>query len=190
MRDFNFFSPYLEYKKKSTKKVFHTVIIVLIIIIPTFGIYSYNQYKITKLENRLSALQDSMTSNERVEGIKKYKEVEKKLEVLKQYFTALNNVNDKINRLDVINSELFNKLESVFPKTVFIRNLSVTTNEIQMQGVSKDKIAVAELQHNLKELKIFDKVHVSIITNESDEGSNVIFAVLCTLKDVANDETE
>lgn len=189
MRDFNFFSIYVDTKKNSRRKILKAVSSMIVIVVAFGSVFAFYQLKIINLNKQLANLETEITSKERIEGVNKYKETKKKLEILNQYYAAIDDINTKINDISYVKTDFLRELESAFPEDVFIRVMTVTNSEIQMQGISKSRVAIAEFQHNLKEIDRFIDVYVSVINTEHEISKNSIFTVRCTLKDVNKDES-
>lgn len=190
MRDFNFFSSFIETKKASTAKYSFVALIIIFIIFIVGGFSYINHSKAKVLEKEIKDLKTYLEANEVVEEIKEIEEKKRKLVVMKEYFSVLEEINRSIDNAYVINSELIEKIASKFPSELFVNSMLISQDNLQMQGISNNRIAIAELQHNLKQLEVFSRVNVSTISKESEESSNFVFTMTCMFEGVENNEVE
>jgi len=189
-RDFNFFSIYVDKKQKSRRKKMIQLTSISAIILVFIIFFGINQYRIISLEEKVNELEKVVNSKERLEAIAKYNTTKKKIDLLNEYYAALTEINKKIININTINSSLLRNIEATLPGDVFITGMSATTSLLNIQGVSVNKQAIAEFQHNLKNINTIEGVHVNIINKESDESNNYIFALQCTLGDVIANEDD
>jgi hypothetical protein len=59
-------------------------------------------------------------------------------------------------------------------------SMKINSRDLEMKYSMTDLIPAAELEHNLRVLNIFDKVHVSLVNSET----NYTAIINCSLKDV------
>lgn len=190
MKDFNFFSSFIETKKASTTKYISIGLITVFIFLIVVGFSYVNYSKVKALENEIAELRAYLDSEEVIERLKDVEEKKRKLTVMREYFSILEEINRNIDNAYVINSELIEKVSSTFPKELFVNSIVLAQADLQMQGISNNRVAIAEFQHNLKELEVFSKVNVSTINKESEESSNYFFSMTCTFEGVENNEVE
>lgn len=188
MRDFNFFSSFIESKKASASKYIIIGLISTFIIIIVGGFSYINHKNAIALEEEIKGYKAYLNSGEVIEKVKEVEEKRRKIGVMKKYFEALEKINSGLENTYVVDSELIENIAATFPKELFISSMSITDNIVQMQGISSNRVAIAELQHNLKEIRLIDKVNVGIISEESEESNNFIFNMTCIFKDVKNNE--
>ena len=169
--------------------MYYSVILLAFFILAT-GLYLFNYQRIIRLENKIAKIEAEISSKEYVDGIKRYNETKRKLDVLTDYFNTVESISKKVTYIDVINSDLLEDIEEAFPQKMFIKTFNAASNEIVMEGVSESRTAVAEFQHNLKAVSGIEKIHISIIKDESIKTENFLFSVRCTLKDVEKDENK
>jgi type IV pilus assembly protein PilN len=154
------------------------------------GFTAFNMYEANKLEVEIAGLKNYLESQEVVKKSKEVKEKKRKMEVMNKYYNIVEEMNMDMDNIDIIGSDFMEKISSTIPKNLFIKTISITIEEAEMQGVADSRVPIAEFEHNLKGLDLFKNVHVSIINKEGEESSNYIFAIRCTLKDVNNYEID
>ena len=189
MRDFNFFSPYIETKKASNKKYLYAGVIAISVTLVVAGFTGITFYKANHLKKEIVGLKAYLNSKEVIEKRKAVEEKKRKIKVMNKYYTIVEEINVNLDNADVISSNLMENISSTVPTNIAIRSMSLTSEDIQIQGISNSRVSVAEFEHNLKLLDRLKKVYVSTINKESEESSNYIFAIRCAFKDVNNNET-
>ncbi|QXM05997.1 PilN domain-containing protein [Crassaminicella indica] len=190
MRDINFFSSYINEKKISRKKFLSTAIIFIVISLIICGLTFINIFKEKQLQNEIIAVQAELSNEEIDKKLDMIEDKKRKIEILTKHYEIVKKINTEINSIDLINSNLLETISACLPKEIFIKGMSMNTDSIQLQGIAKNRIAVAELEYNLKQTHMFYAVHVNILSNEFSNSDNYQFNIECTFfKDVKNYET-
>lgn len=182
MRDFNFFSPYIEQNKKSKNNNILIISSIIILIVSMCGFTVYTNTKIKKLEEEKAKYEEYLNSEKVVKELVKVNEKKTKIEIMKKYYTAVSDINIEMNKADKINTVLMDRISSKLPTNLFLRSMNVDGVNVNIQGVAMNRTSIGELEYNLKQLDIFDLVHISNISKESDDSENFTFALKCTLK--------
>ncbi|WP_176461843.1 PilN domain-containing protein [Anaeromicrobium sediminis] len=190
MRDFNFFSHYIDTKKTSKKRLIHLSLIGITITLVIGSITFANIQRANKIEKEIQDLKNYLNSEERIKKSNELEEIKRKMKITNSYYTIVEAINTDMDKVDIVSSSLMEKISSSTPKDLFIKTISLTVKDGQMQGVAKSRVTIAEFVHNLKKIDLVENVHVSIINKESRENSSYIFAIRCTFKDVNNNETD
>ncbi|WP_432665235.1 PilN domain-containing protein [Wukongibacter baidiensis] len=188
MKDFNFFSSFIETKKTSQYKyAIYGVILALIVV--GLGSFNYiNFLKAKELEKDAMNLKEYLNSQEVTEKLKEVEKKKKDIAIMEKYYTTLEEININIDSIDVVKSGLMEEISATIPKDLFIRNMILSYEGMQLQGISKKRLPIAEFEHNLKKLDIFNKVHVTSINQESEDSDNYMFTMIFTFKDVSKNE--
>lgn len=184
MKDINFFKPYLgKNKEKINSKiyVYGAMIIVGLLIIVSFGI---NTTKIILLNKSISNYNEKLLASEIQTQLKEAENINKRIEILKQYDTALTDVAISVKGRDNVSDTLLKDISSTLPSEVLFNSLDVVENTITIKGTSTNREAVAELKHNLSELPIMSEVYVNSIDIQSVVKGAYSFDIKCVLKDV------
>ncbi|MCT4509433.1 MAG: PilN domain-containing protein [Tepidibacter sp.] len=182
MRDFNFFSPYIDQNKKSKNNNILIFLSIIIIIISMCGFILYTNMKIKKLEEQKAKYEGYLNSKKVVKELKKVNEKKAKVEIMKNYYNAVSDINIEMSEADKINTVLMDRISSKLPTDLFLKSMNIDGVNVNMQGVAMNRTCIGELEYNLKQLGVFDLVHISNISKESDESENFTFALKCTLK--------
>lgn len=186
MKDFNFFSPYLNEKRNKQLKRLYIMAVCSIFAIGLIAFTAINIYHIDKLKSEIGKVEDYLGSKDTIELLKKYEDTKKKTDQMKVYYEKLAAADTTFKNAETISTGLLDQLSSVLPKDAFLLSLSINNRDIELQ-FSVDKIvAAAEIEHNLKALDIFKTVHINTVTSRDKNTINVS----CTLKDVKADEAD
>lgn len=146
------------------------------------GFTIYTNIKIKKLEEEKAKYEEYLNSEKVVKELEKVNEKKAKIEIMKKYYNAVNDINIEINEADKISTVLMDRIALKLPTDLFLKSMNINGLNINIQGVAMNRTCIGELEYNLKQLGIFDSVHVSNINKESDESENFTFALKCTLK--------
>ncbi|MFZ5353578.1 MAG: PilN domain-containing protein [Bacillota bacterium] len=181
MKDFNFFSPYIEQKSTTNKK--HSYFIIAGAVIAAFALafFAFNIYRISSMQKQLKQLEAYLNSEVTQKSLAEYKLTQEKVKVLKEYQSMVEDVNRRIDINDRINTELLGKLNENLPRNVFLEVISIQDDIVQLQGISKDRIAIAECVYKLKQNKVFKSVLIENINKVSEGGSSYTFNLVCEL---------
>ena len=184
MKDINFFKPYLGKNKErinSQMFVYGAMVIVGLLIIVTFGI---NTTKIFLLDKSISSYNGKLAASEIQVQLKEAENINKQINILKQYDTALTDVAISVKGRNNVTDTLLRDISSTLPSKVSFKSLNIVGNTIAIQGVSVDRTGVAELEYNLSKLPIMGDVYVNSINTQSALEGAYSFDIKCVLKDV------
>lgn len=191
MRDFNFFLPYLNDKKEQkNKKVYLTATLVVFGAI-IIGSFMYNTIYIYMLKSDIAKLSATYESDENREKLSQAVILNKTFEVVNSYNKEMETVFENIQECNNINSNILYSVSNSIPKEVSFTSMVVEANTLQIQGVSKNRVAVAELEYNLKKINFMEEVHVGNLSLEGTVAEGEYgFSIKCTLKGVLDDEAK
>ncbi|MCT4621531.1 MAG: PilN domain-containing protein [Marinisporobacter sp.] len=191
MKDINFFSSYTNVKRTSTKK-FLSVGIIFILVIGSLGwLTFFNIQKERRLQEEIVSLQAELAKEEQNNQSNVIEEKKNKIDLLTQHYEAVKKINLSIDRIDKINSSLLKTIGSALPQRTFIKGLTINIKRLKFQGISTNRVAVAELEYNLKQTNIFSDVHIQILNNYATNSDHIQFNVECIFfKDVINYEDD
>ncbi|KYH35326.1 fimbrial assembly protein (PilN) [Clostridium tepidiprofundi DSM 19306] len=189
MKDFNFFEPYLKNEVLSRNKRIAITVLAIIVTFVMLIVHITNSININNQEKEIAILENMMNSKNAKEAIKELSSEEKEYDILEEYYKRVAVIKGNIISKDRINNELLDNILSTIPQKVYFNTMSMNGKGIQIQGYADSRISIAELEHNLKSLKIFSKVYIpAISTNEKED--KFIFSITCALKDVNSNENE
>lgn len=184
MKDFNFFSPYIKVNRSSRVKKTYILVIASIMIIVFSGSMFWTSYSINSVKTDIAQMNKYLSSSQIANNLKSLSEKKRRISIMNQYYNTVLEVSYSVDAIDKIGTEMLTKISNTIPRNISFNMISVDTTNIQIQGISESRVAIAELQYNLKSLDLFSEVHVIDISKESDEVENYVFTLKCTLKDV------
>jgi len=187
MRDLNFFSPYIQVKKASRKKdlfIAGTAILAAIVVI-SFSVW--NVLEIKRLQADIEKYEGLLNSNAIAKKLQDTNTKRDHIKIFKEYESLLQKINLQIDYADQINRQFFDDIAMEIPQEMFLINIVISSEEMNLHGTASNRIPIAELVHNLKQLPYFSKVHVNVIAEDGQEDHS-IFNIKCTFKDVATNE--
>lgn len=191
MRDFNFFLPYIDEKKDIKNKKTYVVSIIAILSIIIVGSFLYNTIYSFKLNKDIKALKNEFQASENQQKLKKAEELNKKIDIMNKYYENVQLVYNTVDAKCIVNSSLLYDISKCIPKEVSFKTMAIDNSSIQIQGISKGRVAIAELEHNLKELDSISDVHVSNINSENGSiNGDYSFSLKCMLKGVDKNENK
>lgn len=186
MKDFNFFSPYLNEKRSKNLKILYIIAVCSLFAIALISFSVINIYQIKKLNSEIGKAESYLGSKEIIELLRKYEDTKKQTEQMKHYYKQIETVDTEFKNSKTVSTKLLDELSSVMPKDAFLLSLSTNSRDLELQYLINNMEAAAEIEHNLKALDIFEKVHINVITSSDKYTASVS----CTLKDVKIDEAD
>lgn len=191
MRDFNFFLPYLNDKnERKNEKVYITATLILVAVI-VVGTFVYNSFYILTLKGDIKDLKNTYEAADNQQQLAKAEELIKTYNTLNDYNKELENIFSGVLDRKIVSSQVLFDVSNSIPKEVSFKSMSLDGSVLSIQGISSSRVAVAELEHNLKTLSYFGEVHIgniNLVSKDSEEQYS--FSIKCTLKGVINDEVK
>ncbi|MTI48214.1 MAG: PilN domain-containing protein [Firmicutes bacterium] len=184
MKDLNFFSPYIKVNKSSKIKKTYVFITVISLALIFGGAHFWTIYRMNNIEKNITEMEDFLKSNDVVDDIKNLNEKKREVEIMNKYYDLALIINEDMESVDRLGTGILSKITNALPEDITFDMISMDINNIQIQGISRSRVSIAELQHNLKNSNIFSKVYVIDISKASKEIDRFVFALKCTLKDV------
>ncbi|MDO4926687.1 MAG: PilN domain-containing protein [Turicibacter sp.] len=179
-RDINFFSTYqLKNQDKHSQNLYGYLLgsAVGLFIFGTFGV---NQYQLMKVNRQISDLEEKLADPIIQEQIEESDRAYKIAELLEQYDSGLKSLLINIESRDLITTQKLDLISSTIPSEVQFGSLSITNTTITISATSTSRTAIAEVQHNLKQLDFIADVYIGSIGGTESYS----FSLNCTLKDV------
>lgn len=179
-RDINFFSTYqtARHQQKNQNRYLYVLVgAISLFIVITFG---WNQFHMMKVNKHITELETKLADPAIQEQIKESDIAFKTSEILEQYDSGLTSLLTNIESRDLITTQKLDLISSTIPSEVQFGSLSITNTNITISATSTSRTAIAEVQHNLKQLDFIADVYIGSIGG-TDTYS---FSLNCTLKDV------
>ncbi|MDD7795765.1 PilN domain-containing protein [Clostridium sp. 'White wine YQ'] len=182
MKDFNFFAPYQGKQKQAKDKKIYIYTLGLVLIVVIFGTLIWNSVSIFLLNRDIKKYNSSINAADVQQKYKEAEDINNKSSILNKYNASIDIINATISKKDRISSETIHSINSTLPKEVSFASITIDENAIDLQGSAKNRQAIGEFQHNMKELDIVSDAQI-INISDVDNG-NYKFELKCTLKDV------
>ena len=181
MKDMNFFSAFIKKKKGSDTPKIIVSVVILIVAIFIIGTYSYFTIATYINNNEAQEYRDKLQTEDIKAKVNESNAVNDQIDNLTQYDNRITIVNNSISSRDIVTVTLMNQISATIPSEVNIATISIDNTKISIGATAKTKTAIAEFQHNLKEIDSIYDVYVGAISG--DEGTYV-FNIECTFKGV------
>lgn len=168
MKDLNFFESYVETREfKLDRKFVYTSLGVFIIIV--FFVHSIFNYIIIKQEEKAVASLKEIAENEKnLQKITEIKEKEIEVAEFRESVQEIILFNARLEETDIINTKLLDDITCKMPNEVFITSLTISASDIQIGGIAKDKLSIAEFEKGLESIDDLEDVFVSNIYRQNN----------------------
>lgn len=184
MRDLNFLNAHIDLKTSIINKYKNAMIATGVFVVILFGVFLWNIYRISNLNNEIAAANAFINSSDNLEKLDKYHEVVNKTNALNKYYLQISDLTQKLDGVDRINSDLVKTIAGLMPEEIFIKEMSISTGSLDIKGVGETRQSIAEFQHNIKQKDIFTEVFIDVITKEVTTKESYSFTLKCGLKGV------
>lgn len=189
MKDFNFFSFYIKAKKKARKKDYTVAGVFLIAVIIAVSFTTYFMIAASNMEKEIAKMEQFINDPEHIKVLNEVNNKREKMKIIEEYNVIMEETQKQIKKSNRIHTKLLNEITSTLPQALFFSMLTLTNEELHIQGVSDARTHIAELEYNLRQVDRFEKIHVSIISKD-EETNRQIYDLKAILKDGDIDENE
>lgn len=180
MTDMNFFAPYQGQKKEEKNKNIYVYSLAGFLSVAIVGTLAWNTTNIIILNSKIKEYNTKLEDTVVKEKLAKWEEISKKGDILAKYDNGINEIMVALESREVVSTDLLNKLSSSLPSQVTFNSININNKEINIQAVSTSRVAIGEVEHNLKKLNNVQDVYIGGIA-----GDEIFtFDVKCLLKDV------
>lgn len=184
MKDLNFFSIYQGSIKEKKDEKIYIYIIAGIVAIAIFTSLTFNIVKLVNVNNKIKYYVAELSKTEIQNDLKEAEIINDKQSILNEYEGSLSNVIKSIKGTDLIDDELLIDISGAVPKDISFTEWKMDNFELIIKGTTHTRSAVAEFEHNLKNLPQFKLVHVDKIKTGETVGDDFTFEMTCILKEV------
>ena len=177
MQQINFFKPYFEEKRIQPKQKMLLVSgLAAVVLLSVFG---WNFYQIQSLKSHFAEQTAFLNGKNAQETKLEISDTQDKLKKMDTYLQSVNVLAQGLQKEDRINRQLIDRITAMVPNAISFETLSLVESLFTLQGTASNRIAVAELQHNLQISDIFQNVQVKTIVLDS---KGYTFSIEGTLK--------
>jgi Tfp pilus assembly protein PilN len=96
------------------------------------------------------------------------KEKEKEIKRLATTLRKLKSLDALTKEKDIVNDFLLYTICNHVPKTLFFKSFHINAENVQIEGISKTKIAIAQFKHSLEEIIYFQDIYIPSISEGED----------------------
>lgn len=184
-RDYNFFSDSLGARSSHRTKFVLSLAGIVVIALLVFGAYMFLDAVAEGIQSEIDANDRFLNSVDTREKIQVLNEKQQEAESLKHYYESMEGILAELNLLSTIGTKFLETLTATLPQDVFFESVSMTNNQLQIQGIASARPLIAEFLYNLESLGLFDEVHISNIgIVGDDEAQEYNFILSCSVKEV------
>lgn len=169
MKDINFFSPYIGKRKIEFNNKFFLAMLFLIFSISIIGYGVINQLQINKLSEKNLEFQKVAEDPEVLKKVEAIRKEEEELRRSEAEIQSIKLLKDSLEEKDFIGSDYIEKIINRRPDDLFFTSLNITSESINMTGISNNRLSIAEFTKGLKTIDRFENLFVTdIIKEETD----------------------
>lgn len=182
--DMNLLSDIIKIKQNRLKGVFTGSVVMGAIALAIILYYLNFMVQVNALNNEIEYYDDIINNPVYQEKYREMTEMENKINILREYKSALHVLNGQLAATDMVQTGLLNDISSTVPVDINIDNLDINGKDIVIQGTSIMRESIAQLEKNLKDLDDVENVFVPNIAFQEENLANYRFSVNITVKDV------
>lgn len=183
-KDYNFFSDLHTTNSLARNKTITAITCLILLVVIVGGFYVCTELKAHAIEKDISDAKNFLNSPDILKKRQEYTEKKTKYELMNKYYSSVEAVALAISNSDKVKSNLLQKVMTTVPWNVTFNTMSVSQNQINIQGVSANRVTLAEFYHNLDSLGLFKDVYISSIQKDTATPDSSLYNIQCTLKDV------
>jgi len=158
-----------------------TIVTVALVVIPIA-----NALIINRMKNETILVGAIVNSEMLQEERKKINDRQVQIQELQDYLETLETINSEIIKIDIINDMFLKTITDRVPEDIFFQNINISAASIQITGVAKNNVSIAQLEQNLRELPYFENVFIPNITANT---GGYTFTISFQIKGGLDDET-
>lgn len=168
MEDKNFFQSYVDKKdnKNKQQKVIAIVAGGLVAILLVYIVF--NVVRIPILKRDITRISNELTEDKLLD---KKKSVDNKREILselKQIETEIDYVTLELNEKDKLDIYLLETITSSIPDNIFLKSIDINEDLIILDGISRTKRDIAQLEANLRQVVYFKEIFIPAISSDEE----------------------
>lgn len=184
MGDLNFFSIYQGSIKEKKNEAIYIYIAAGIVAMAIFFSLAFNVVRLLIIKGQINDYTAKLNATEVQSKLKEAEIINDKLSILNEYEGSLTNVVKAVKETSLIDDKLLIDISGAVPGDISLREWKMDNYELTIKGATHTRAAVAEFEHNLKQLSQFKLVHVDKIKVGEAVGDDFTFEMTCILKEV------
>lgn len=168
MKDLNFFEPYIEKKKLKIDKRIVSFGILTFTLLSLLAYIIYSSIMIKEQDRIVESLRITAKNPGTLKKVMEIQEKEIEVNEFRESVERIRYLDEVIGKKDIIDGKLLEIITSKMPEDLFLTSLSIYNGEIQIVGIAKDKLSIAELEKGLEDLENLDQIFISSISFKGD----------------------
>jgi type IV pilus assembly protein PilN len=169
MKDFNFFDPYLNVSVKpdKTKLIFLFLVLAVLIVLVFLQVNLIISTQIVKSD--IEDIDLFISSSDTISKLGDYQAKSELKENLTNTLAGIKQINSEIEASDFLDKSIIEEINSELPDNVFVSNMRIDTQLVDISGYSSSHEGIAQLAYNLRMTGRYSDVQVSnIVGNEEN----------------------
>lgn len=168
MKDLNFFEPYIEKKKLKIDKRIVSFGILTFTLLSLLAYIIYSSIMIKEQDRIVESLRITAKNPGTLKKVMEIQEKEIEVNEFRESVERIRYLDEVMGKKDIIDGKLLEIITSKMPEDLFLTSLSIYNGEIQIVGIAKDKLSIAELEKGLEDLENLDQIFISSISFKED----------------------
>lgn len=183
MKDFNFFSPFLQKNTAGDRKKMYIAVGGLALVFVIVVSYLILFFSLTGLEKQTREIDDFLATPEAQQNRVEYDEYHSAVTLLQKYNGVLDQISANLGKSEVFGSFVLEELGRNLPPNTALESLSVNPdNSLNLVFTTDNLNTVALLAENLSDMDIFTSVILGDASQDKTEGSGYTVSVDVVLK--------
>ena len=179
-KDMNFFSSYETKKKEQKNQDIYVYTIAGFLTALIFGTLTFNSVNIYTINKEIKAIEAKLSDPALAEQMNESQIINSKLDILDKYNSGVTSISTAVDNRALINNTILDKISSVLPTDVTFKSINIVSGSVSISASAKTRVAIAEVQHNLKALDIIGDVVIGGISGDGTTGE-FTFDLRCVL---------
>jgi type IV pilus assembly protein PilN len=174
MSDYNFFNDLSLKKEKKSAGFVVTLLFCILLLTGMAGLYGYNYYIRTYLEVDLVKTNTAIAEIKASEDLGRILHKKDILDNLESILSNIEVANTTIYNRHLVQENIFAMISDTLPMDVELVSIEMADGVITMEGYALNKPAIAEFEHNLRQMTSVSDLFLSgIVNNESNYGFTI-----------------
>lgn len=184
MYDMNFFSVYKKRRAKSKGLKIFLAVLIIVLLLVNAGIIGGGLWLFNTLEDEIQEKEDWINDPATKEAIAEAEKLNEEVRLTGEYSDLLVGANQELMMMDVISSDLFDKIRELTPLGTKFTSASYSNNSINLSCISSVLTDAMDMYSACKRSNLFSQVNMSGFS--VDQNGGVSFSISLLLKGGVN----
>ena len=185
MNDLNFFEPYIMPHKNKNIKSYLILGVITLVVLGAILYTLYLSYYIKTTQEGTDKINTIILSTETQNKMKIMNEKKEELKELQTNIKQLKALKNQLEERTIIDDILLENIASEMPTDVFLVDIIIEEQQIEIEASTENKRAIAQLEYNLRHTLYFEDIFIFGIVEEEGE---FVFNATFRIKGVSRDE--